>query len=107
MIEIPRPNKKIIKGYNDLEHLKPELMKEWDFEKNNIKPSEVSCGSNKKAWWIFSSNIWFSEVYGGKLYLLLVQYFNQYRKDMMLSGKSDVFNGVHSVQDLKQMCGDL
>lgn len=45
-------NKKIIKGYNDLEHLKPELMKEWDFEKNNIKPSEVSCGSNKKAWWI-------------------------------------------------------
>ena len=45
-------NKKIEYGYNDLESLKPELMKEWDYEKNIIKPCEVTCGSNKKAWWI-------------------------------------------------------
>ncbi len=77
--------------------------------KGTIRDLEAAFENSdyKKAWWIFSSNIWFNEVYGGKLYLLLVQYFNQYRKDMMLSGKSDVFNGIHSVQDLKQMCGDL
>lgn len=29
-----------------------ELLKEWDYDKNAIKPEEVSFGSNKKAWWL-------------------------------------------------------
>ena len=47
-------NKKILKGYNDLASLKPELLKEWDYEKNNqlgIFPENVSLGSSKKVWW--------------------------------------------------------
>ena len=47
-------NQKVLKGYNDLATLKPELVKEWDYDKNNklgIYPDEVTCGSGKKVWW--------------------------------------------------------
>ena len=30
----------------------PELMEEWDFKKNVIKPSEVSSKANVEIWWI-------------------------------------------------------
>lgn len=29
----------------------PELCKEWDYDKNNISPHEISHGSVKKVWW--------------------------------------------------------
>lgn len=45
-------NQKILIGYNDLATVKPELLKEWDYEKNIIKPTEVTKGTTKKAWWI-------------------------------------------------------
>jgi hypothetical protein len=28
------------------------LLKEWNFNKNDIKPSEITNGTNKKVWWI-------------------------------------------------------
>ncbi|MBR3363844.1 MAG: zinc-ribbon domain-containing protein [Solobacterium sp.] len=33
---------------------RPDLLKEWDFEKNLLicAPDEISVGSNKKVWWI-------------------------------------------------------
>ena len=40
----------MIEGINDLSTLKPELDSEWS-EKNDIKPTEVSIGSHKKAIW--------------------------------------------------------
>ncbi|MDA9637108.1 zinc-ribbon domain-containing protein [bacterium] len=40
-------------GYgNDLKTLFPELMKQWDFKKNDKNPNQLSKGSSKKAWWI-------------------------------------------------------
>ena len=45
-------NKKVLKGYNDLLSQDPEGCKEWDYEKNKIKPDEVTLKSNKKVWWI-------------------------------------------------------
>lgn len=39
------------KGDNDLVTTNPEIIKEWDFEKNTISPYEVSAGSGKKVWW--------------------------------------------------------
>lgn len=46
-------NKKILKGYNDLETLEPEIVKEWDYSKNkNISPDNVSVGCSTKVWWI-------------------------------------------------------
>ena len=47
-------NRRILEGYNDLKHLYPILLKEWDFEKNNmlsIYPNQVGVGSIKKVWW--------------------------------------------------------
>lgn len=46
---------KLIVGVNDLATVHPELLEEWDYEKNNelgIYPDKVTCGSNRKAWWI-------------------------------------------------------
>lgn len=30
----------------------PELCKEWDYEKNIVRPTELTSGSAQKAWWI-------------------------------------------------------
>jgi hypothetical protein len=34
----------------------PELIKEWDYSKNEIDPLETHCRSGKKVWWICSQN---------------------------------------------------
>ena len=45
-------NRKIIKGYNDLATINPELAKEWNYEKNGkLKPDMITANSNKKVWW--------------------------------------------------------
>lgn len=41
----------VLEGFNDLATVSPEVLKEWDYEKNIIKPTEISYGSNKKVWW--------------------------------------------------------
>ena len=44
--------RKAIKGTNDISTLYPDLVTEWDYEKNgNLKPDEFSRGSNKRVWW--------------------------------------------------------
>lgn len=48
-------NEKILEGYNDLATTNPEILDEWDYEKNNINavyPNMVSKGCHKKVWWI-------------------------------------------------------
>ena len=48
---------KLIKGVNDLATLKPELAAEWNYEKNeDLKPEDVTCGSNRKVCWRCSEN---------------------------------------------------
>lgn len=45
-------NRMILENYNDLKTRKPELAKEWNYEKNgDLKPTQVGTGSNKKVWW--------------------------------------------------------
>jgi len=37
---------------NSLAYKFPELIKEWDYEKNgNLKPENISSGSSRKVWW--------------------------------------------------------
>ena len=44
---------KVLRGYNDLATTHPQLLKEWDYEKNtDITPTEISKGCNKKVFWI-------------------------------------------------------
>lgn len=46
-------NNRILSGYNDLASRRPDLLAEWDYEKNTlIDPTTVAPGSGKKAWWI-------------------------------------------------------
>ena len=43
--------KVIIKGINDLTTTHSELLREWDYENNIIKPDTISYGYDKKVWW--------------------------------------------------------
>lgn len=45
-------NQKVLVGYNDLLTTEPEIAKEWDFEKNDCVPQDVTRGSTKIVWWI-------------------------------------------------------
>ncbi len=39
-------------GYNDLATVKPDIAKEWDYERNGeLTPNDVSISSGKKVWW--------------------------------------------------------
>ena len=44
-----KTGKMVLKGYNDIQTLRPDLAKEWNYQKNGkLKPDMVTCGSNKK-----------------------------------------------------------
>ena len=44
-------NLKVLRGFNDLASVNPELANEWDYERNSLTPEEVVAGSNKRVWW--------------------------------------------------------
>ena len=45
-------NRVLLRGYNDLATINPDLAKEWDYEKNgNLKPGDVVAGSGLYVWW--------------------------------------------------------
>ncbi len=41
----------VIKGINDLESQRPDLLVIWNYDRNEIRPSEVTVSANRKAWW--------------------------------------------------------
>ena len=42
---------KVWKGFNDFATAYPELLEEWDYDKNELKPDEVTKTSGKKVFW--------------------------------------------------------
>lgn len=59
-------NQKALKNNTDFESKCPELMKEWDFEKNkNIDPSQIYYSTKKKVWWkcYKCGYIWKEDIY--------------------------------------------
>ena len=42
----------IQKNFNDFATVCPELLNEWDYERNTINPEEISYGYDKKVYWI-------------------------------------------------------
>ena len=45
-------NKKVLKGYNDLQTINPTLAYEWNYEMNlGLTPMDIVPNSNKKVWW--------------------------------------------------------
>ena len=47
--------KRPILGVNDLATTYPELLQEWDYEKNMLTPEHYLAGSNKKVYWVCKS----------------------------------------------------
>lgn len=45
-------NQRVLIGYNDLATTNPELLPEWDYNKNTISPKEITAGAEKMIWWI-------------------------------------------------------
>ena len=43
--------KYVKKGINDLASQRPDLLEEWDYEKNTIKPDEIGHHSSQRVWW--------------------------------------------------------
>lgn len=44
-------NRKVLIGYNDLQTTNPNLISDWDYEKNIKKPTEITYGSGYNAFW--------------------------------------------------------
>lgn len=44
-------NKKVLVGFNDLASRFPQIVAEWDYDKNVLTPEQVVYGSNKSAHW--------------------------------------------------------
>lgn len=42
---------KVLKGFNDLATLEPEIAAQWDLVKNELTPDTVTAGTSRKAWW--------------------------------------------------------
>lgn len=42
----------VIRGYNDLETKRPDLMLDWDWDKNTKLPEQLMEGSSYTAYWI-------------------------------------------------------
>jgi|GEM_PF-59656 len=57
--------RQVLSGFNDLATIKPELINEWNYEKNSgLTPCEVTVGSGKKVWWkCAAGHEWQTEIY--------------------------------------------
>ena len=57
----------VVEGINDLATKRPDIAKEWHPTKNgNLKPTQVTCRSHKKVWWLCldCGYEWEAEVHG-------------------------------------------
>lgn len=44
-------NRRTLSGYNDLATTHPELLEQWDYQRNEKTPQEITHGSNEIVWW--------------------------------------------------------
>ena len=43
--------RKILKGFNDMGTRNPQVLCDWNYERNEISPYQISSYSQKKVWW--------------------------------------------------------
>lgn len=57
-------NIQLLKGYNDITTLFPQVAAEWDYDKNATNPEDHIAGTHKKAWWKCSNcgNSWYASI---------------------------------------------
>ena len=95
----------VLKGFNDLETLKPELSKEWDYQKNKgITPDNISIGSHKKVWWNCSKgHSWNADIHSrvkGNGCPICAGY-----RPVVCVETGEIFSGPAEVQAKKGICG--
>ena len=58
-------NRKVLRGENDLASIHPELLPEWDYQKNGgIRPDCITYQSRKKVWWFcVKGHSWKAEIF--------------------------------------------
>ena len=44
-------NEKLLVGFNDFATKNPNLLDEWDYDKNDVLPTEIFSTTHKKIWW--------------------------------------------------------
>lgn len=44
-------HQKLLVGFNDLATTNPDILDEWDYDKNTVTPTEIGVGAHYKAWW--------------------------------------------------------
>lgn len=59
-------NSRLLPGFNDLLTVNPVLAAEWDYERNELPPSQYLARSSKKAWWLCSSGHSWSATLDGR-----------------------------------------
>ncbi len=60
-------NQQVLKGYNDLATVNPQLTKYWNYKKNgDLTPDRISSYSHKRVWWIcpICNNEWNDRIAG-------------------------------------------
>jgi len=54
---------RVLEGFNDLQTRNPKLAAEWDYEKSELTPSQVTSGTQQKAWWLCElGHSWYAEI---------------------------------------------
>lgn len=57
-------NKRILAGFNDLSTTHQYLLNEWDYDKNDVLPTEVLATNNMKVWWkCKEGHSWKTQIY--------------------------------------------
>lgn len=56
---------RLMKGVNDLQTLRPDLSREWNYEKNGeLMPDKVTTNNGKKVWWkCYKGHEWQAKIY--------------------------------------------
>lgn len=100
-------NKKVLKGYNDMETTHPHLIKEWNFKDNIFLPSDITYGSGKMISWICKEgHIWNAPPssrtagyncphcfkYTSNKEKEILKYINSITKEKVISNSKDVLN---------------
>lgn len=44
-------HQKLLVGFSDFASTNPEMLAEWDYDKNDVLPSEIGVGTHRKVWW--------------------------------------------------------
>lgn len=56
-------NKKLLKGFNDLETKRPDLLNEWNYKLNTVSPEEIRWTSTERVHWkCVKGHTWVNEI---------------------------------------------